>query len=258
VPATEHSVMCMGGPEGEVETIKRLLTEVYPKGIVSVVSDTWDFWKVLTDILPQLREVVLSREGKLVVRPDSGDPVKIICGDPEAPVNSPARAGAMRILYSVFGGTTNAAGYTELDPHIGLIYGDSITMERQEAILLRLYATGFVSTNVVLGIGSFTYQHNTRDTFGQAIKATFGATRSGGGRAIFKDPKTDDGTKKSAMGLLYVGEKNGEIYCEKNVTWEREAQGLLRPIFHNGAARNKETLSVIRARLAADRAKDLQ
>lgn len=82
VAATEHSVMCMGTTEGECETFKRLITEVYPKGIVSIVSDTWDLWKVLTDYLPRLKEEIVSREGKVVIRPDSGDPVDIICGNP--------------------------------------------------------------------------------------------------------------------------------------------------------------------------------
>lgn len=87
VPATEHSVMCMGGKETERATYRRLLTEVYPKGIVSIVSDTWDYWKTLTETIPSLKADIMAREGKFVVRPDSGDPVKILCGDPDADSN---------------------------------------------------------------------------------------------------------------------------------------------------------------------------
>ena len=81
VPATEHSVMCLGGSETEDETFKRLIVDVYPKGIVSIVSDTWDYWKVIGETLPALKEIIMGRDGKVVIRPDSGDPVDILCGD---------------------------------------------------------------------------------------------------------------------------------------------------------------------------------
>jgi len=247
VPATEHSVMCMGEKEGEVETIKRLVTEVYPKGIVSIVSDTWDFWKVLTEYLPRLRSEILARDGKVVIRPDSGDPVKIICGDPGAEDRA-ARLGAIRVLYELFGGKTNEGGFIELDPHIGLIYGDSITLERQNEILRRLFHMGFASSNVVLGIGSYTYQYVTRDTFGFAMKATYGETLRGA-QNIYKDPKTDDGTKKSAKGLIQVVEKGGIVTAYDEVSWLQEGEGLLQPIFEDGNTCNYQTLAQIRARV---------
>jgi nicotinamide phosphoribosyltransferase len=91
VSATEHSVMSAGGNDQEFETYKRLLTEVYPHGIVSIVSDTWDFWAVVTDFLPRLKGEIFVRGenaptamNKLVIRPDSGVPHKIINGDPTA------------------------------------------------------------------------------------------------------------------------------------------------------------------------------
>lgn len=88
VPATEHSVMEAGSKESEIETYKRLLTQVYPKGFVSIVSDTWDYWNVITNYLPQLKDIIMSRDGRFVIRPDSGDPVDIICGvDPNDCIN---------------------------------------------------------------------------------------------------------------------------------------------------------------------------
>lgn len=255
VPATEHSVMCMGLKDGEQATIERLITKVHPSGIVSLVMDTWDLWKVLMEYLPALKTQIMQREGKVVIRPDSGDPVKILCGDPSAYQMGPFK-GVVQLLYEVFGGEKNAQGYIELDPHIGAIYGDSITPDRQVAILEGLKAKGFASTNVVLGIGSYTYQYTTRDTFGLAMKATYGERMIDGvrkGQAIFKDPKTDNGVKKSAYGLLYVGrdEETGRLMLEENVTWEREAQGLLQPIFLNGHVKNFQTLAEIRARVEA-------
>jgi len=186
VNATEHSVMCAGSKEDEIGTFRRLL-ETYPTGILSVVSDTWDLWKVCTEHVVTLKEEIMARDGKLVIRPDSGDPVDIICGlNSKPPImidsellkskdvhNEPKVKGVIELLWDVFGGTVNEQGYKVLDSHIGAIYGDSITIDRAEEICKRLEAKGFASTNIVLGVGSFTYQYNTRDTFGFAMKATY-------------------------------------------------------------------------------------
>lgn len=232
VAATEHSVMCMGTTEGEFETFERLITKVYPKGIVSIVSDTWDLWKVLTDYLPRLKNNIVSREGKVVVRPDSGDPIHILCGNPYGKTEE-ERKGVIELLWDVFGGTINDKGYKELVPQIGAIYGDSITIERATKICEKLKEKGFASTNVVLGIGSFTYQYNTRDTFGFAMKATYGEV-NGEGRAIFKDPITDDGTKKSAKGLMKIELENGTYKLIDKVSWEEERKGELKEVFRDG------------------------
>ncbi|RQO32272.1 nicotinate phosphoribosyltransferase [Taibaiella sp. KBW10] len=247
VAATEHSVMCMGTTEGELATFRRLITAVYPKGIVSIVSDTWDLWKVLTDYLPRLKKEITERDGKVVIRPDSGDPVAIICGDPEA-ATAVERKGVIELLWDVFGGSINEKGYKELIPQIGAIYGDSITLERAEQICARLKTKGFASTNIVLGIGSFTYQYNTRDTFGFAMKATYGEV-NGEGRAIYKDPITDDGTKKSAKGLMNISLKEGSYTLTDQVSWEEEQKGALKEVFRDGKLLIDQSLSEIRSRL---------
>ncbi|BDD02633.1 nicotinate phosphoribosyltransferase [Aureibacter tunicatorum] len=247
VSATEHSVMCMGTDTGEKDTFVRLIKEIYPKGIVSIVSDTWDLWKVLNEYLPELKEEILSREGKVVIRPDSGDPADIICGNPSAE-NSTAQKGVIESLWDTFGGTINGKGYKELDPHIGAIYGDSITLERAEDICERLKAKGFASTNVVFGIGSFTYQYNTRDTFGFAMKATYGEI-NGEGREIFKNPITDDGTKKSAKGLLKVVKENGAYKLVDQVNWDDESTGELKEVFRNGKLLINTSLKEIKKRI---------
>lgn len=274
VPATEHSVMCAGSKDDEIGTFRRLM-EQFPTGILSVVSDTWNLWDVITKFLPELKDEILSRDGKLVIRPDSGDPVDIVCGTnvfkSDKPVQqrktsnehnvNPEQKGVIELLWDIFGGTVNEQGYKVLDPHIGAIYGDSITLDRAEEICKRLEAKGFASTNIVLGIGSFTYQYNTRDTFGFAMKATYievlEPTEYEGkeafavvGREIFKDPITDDGTKKSAKGLLKVDmTPEGDFYLEDQVTWEDEGNGALETIFNNGVLRNQTTLTEIRETL---------
>lgn len=310
VPATEHSVMCAGSKEDEIGTFRRLL-KTYPTGILSVVSDTWDLWNVCTNLLPTLKNEILARDGKLVIRPDSGDPVDILCGIPfdkpemgfakemrikyieEIADNgyvdvrykqsfiritattaepAPLHKGVIELLWDLFGGTINEQGYKVLDPHIGAIYGDSITHERAEQICARLAAKGFASTNVVFGIGSYTYQYNTRDTFGFAMKATYVERRiedrfmiedgsvkllyKTEGFEIFKDPITDDGLKKSAKGLLRVVMRNqldGKSYytLQDGISWDdvNSEVNELKVVFLDGKITNQVTLTSIREKI---------
>lgn len=248
VPATEHSVMCMGMQDGELETFRRLIKDVYPAGIVSIVSDTWDFWRVITEYVLILKDDILKRDGKLVIRPDSGDPIKIVCGDPDAPAGTPEHKGAIECLWDVFGGTITDKGFRRLDSHIGLIYGDSISLERAQEIMKGLIAKGFSSDNIVLGVGSFTYQYVTRDNFGFAMKATSGIVK-GERRDIFKSPKTDSGTKKSAKGLLRVEEENGVYKLYDQQTEEQEKQGCLKAVYEDGKILVDYKLSDIRSRV---------
>lgn len=254
VPATEHSVMCAGGKESEVETFRRLITQ-YPKGIISIVSDTWDFWNVITNTAKELKQEILARQpdgfgiSKVVFRPDSGDPVKIICGDPSAPKGTPEYKGAVECLWDIFEGTTNSRGFKTLNSKVGLIYGDSITPLRCLEILRQLKDKGFASDNIVFGIGSYTFQYRTRDTMGFAMKATY-VEIDGVGQAIFKDPKTDSGTKKSARGLLCVDSDEDGFYLVDNATSEQEQDGnLLRTVFLDGKILVNESLADIRSRL---------
>jgi nicotinamide phosphoribosyltransferase len=176
VPATEHSVMCAGTQEGEGETFDRLM-KIYPKGLLSVVSDTWDLWKVITEIIASRKDKIMARDGKLVIRPDSGDPVDIICGtdietsmDTDRSHLSPEEKGVVELLWDIFGGSVTKQGFKVLHDCIGTIYGDSITLKRAEDICERLARKGFASINVVFGIGSYTYQYNTRDTSALQLK----------------------------------------------------------------------------------------
>jgi nicotinamide phosphoribosyltransferase len=289
--------MCAGGVDNEFETYRRLIEDVYPSGIVSIVSDTWDLWHVLTDTVPKLKDNIMARDGKVVIRPDSGDPVDIVCGldsrdiqvvedaaaalyfekdycycekskqyfrviahdtggkpryalkeIPEAAVK-----GVIELLWETFGGEVNEKGYKELDPHIGAIYGDAITLDRANRICERLAAKGFASTNIVFGIGSYTYQYNTRDTFGFALKSTH-AVIDHVEHNIFKDPVTDDGTKKSQTGRVVVVEHNGKLHLIDGLGLAQEQSysdiNLLRPIFKDGRQYNIQTLQEIRERLA--------
>lgn len=287
VNASEHSVSttCIF-TMGESEMIKYFMNQ-FPDGILSIVSDTFDLWQLITQFLRENKEQIMSRNGKLVIRPDSGNPVDIICGEHEPyrvinkdkinepfilPIGQrfifleesgedkfytktkdgyvdyvyePKHKGVIQLLWDIFGGTVNEQGYKVLDPHIGAIYGDSITLDRQIEIYERLAAKGFASTNIVLGVGSFTYQMNTRDTFGFAAKGAW-FEANGQGYDIYKDPVTDDGTKKSLKGLICVTE-NHEVLTQ--CTPEQESQGILHTIYEDGHFFNQVTLTQIRERL---------
>lgn len=349
IPATEHAVsssniitraarMSKQGLVGDIRLLAEAefmldyITRQNPTGFCSYVADTYDYWAVLTRILtmPNIKAAIMKRDGRLVIRPDSGDPLDIICGtagdtyetleDAICEVNdqhyneaseacegshcmgndeyetyvyiksegkyytlktqfeynrhdkqyyyidnwskgygetfaeemepTAEMKGSIQLLWETFGGTVNEAGFKELDSHIGLIYGDSITLERADSITRKLEAMGFASTNVVFGIGSYTYQCNTRDTFGTAMKATATAVE-GEFFEIYKDPATGDKLKKSAKGLLYVGiNDKGEFFLLDQVSPEKEAEGELKLRYKDGQFFNVENIDTIRKRLA--------
>jgi nicotinamide phosphoribosyltransferase len=234
VPATEHSVMCAGGDENERETFERLL-DLYPAGFLSVVSDTWDFWNVLTNIIPSLHDRIMARDGRLVVRPDSGDPADIICGTRTLGGDTPEERGAIQLLWDTFGGTVNEQGFKVLDSHVGLIYGDAMNYDRIENINSRLAARAFATTNWVAGIGSYNYQYQTRDTFGFAMKAT-NVVINGVEKPIFKAPKTDSGTKRSLKGRIAVHRDHGELFAMDELTEgdPRYGSSLLTTVWKDG------------------------
>jgi len=252
IPATEHSVMCAGGMEDEYDTYKRLITEVYPSGMISIVSDTWDLWNTITNILPKLKDEIMARDGKVVIRPDSGDPVDIICGKLRNPSSTacfkdeytPEDKGVIQLLWEIFGGTINEKGYKVLDPHIGAIYGDAITLDRADTILSRLEYMGFAASNIVFGVGSYTYQYNTRDTFGFAMKSTF-AVVDGKGHQLYKDPVTDNGTKKSQKGYVRVFRKLDGIMYDDEYD-EQPEDTMLETVFKDGELVRKTTLEEVR------------
>lgn len=304
IPATEHSVMTLrillkvqqlqhdpayaGVDEktllgvAELEVVRELVTKDYPAGMVSIVSDSFDFWRMMTVIARDLKDVILSRKPdafgmcKVVFRPDSGDPVHILTGycDDElacdatgTPLRNDAgtyaladgsgsriteaeRKGAIQCLWDVFGGTVTSKGYKVLNPAVGTIYGDSITLERASRIMLRLAEKGFASCNFVLGIGSYTYNMLSRDTFGWAMKAIYAEV--GDARVeIYKDPATDDGTKKSARGLLRVEKEGNDYVLYQQQTVEAFEGGALVPVYRDGKLLVTTTLAEVRERLKA-------
>lgn len=301
VPASEHSVMTLSGAADEKETFRRLLQDTFPTGVISIVSDSYDYWKALTEYAAELKDAIMARQpnaiglAKVVFRPDSGDPADIICGTVKHVYNTlddavadlcdevynrdydvyikgtdkyftltkgdgnivavipfeatPEQKGSVQVLWEIFGGTITETVHRLLDSHVGLIYGDSITLERAKDILSRLEAKGFASANIVFGVGSYTFQYVTRDTYGIAMKATNGIV-DGVAREVYKDPKTDvGGVKKSARGLLRVEKEGDDYVLYDQQTPEQEAQGELKEIFRNSQMVSLTTLEKSRNRL---------
>lgn len=331
IPAGEHSVTTLGIQINalkyqdqdksqrlilaEHDYLEEILTK-FPTGLVAYVADSYDYFSFLTDILPKAKDSIMARDGKLVVRGDSGDPVDIIAGIKvpdysdskdleeaayEAFINNlnsdvktellvttfsykggfykshynvdydaedifqgwdcrkieeytltPEEKGTIQILYEIFGGTVNDLGYKNLDSHIGMIYGDGITIPRATEIFERLKSKGFSSLNIVFGVGSFSLAFLSRDDLGIAVKATAAEVVNGDSTSllpIYKDPKTDS-SKKSAKGLLKVTKDidTGEFTLHDNVSYEEECEGELKTVFLNGEFLIEPTFQEIRDR----------
>lgn len=245
-PSTEHSVMCSNyAVDGDEETLlRRLLTEIYPNTSFSAVLDSYDYWNVIENILPKLKDEILAHNGCMLMRGDSGDCVEVV-------------TQTVFKLWDIFGGTVNKKGYKVLDPHVKAIYGDSITIQRCEQIYQILMENGFACSNVALGVGSFSFQcveedgilkPFTRDTFSSCIKATY-CEIDGKPFPIFKNPK-DGGFKKSQKGCCVVYEVDNEIRYVDELTWKDACLGnMLKAVFKDGAMVKEQSLAEIRDRL---------
>ena len=244
--STEHFVMCSNyAVDGdEITFLRRLLTELYPNTSFSCVLDSYDYWNVIDNILPQLHDEIMAHNGCMLMRGDSGDCVDVV-------------TRTVFKLWDQFGGTVKSKGYKVLDPHVKAIYGDSITVQRCEEIFEILKQAGFACSNVALGVGSFSMhciEENgmlkpfTRDTFSSCIKACYAEV---GGKCypVFKNPK-EGGFKKSQKGLCYVYEEDGVLKYKDGYTSLDIPEGnLLETVFKDGVLVKDYTLSEIRQRL---------
>ena len=254
--STEHSVMASNfAVDGdEVTMVKRLLTEIYPNASFSMVSDTYDLFNLIDNVLPQCRDEIMNHNGKILIRPDSGDIVEVA-------------VATIEHLYELFPGLENTKGYKTLDPHVGCVYGDGVTQKRAEQIYSILAEKGFASNVILFGAGSFSFnciEENgilkpyTRDTFSVAIKATYGVV-DGKEIMIYKDPKTDKqkghNFKKSQKGLCYVHiDDHGNIVCEDGYLMDTMPNNnMLKTIFKNGKILKEQDLWEIREIMYGDK-----
>lgn len=216
VPASEHSVMCSYGRECEQEAFERML-DLYPTGIVSIVCDTYNCYDAITVIGAKLKDRILARDGKVVFRPDSGEPIEVIMK-------------CLILLAEVFGSTINSKGFSVLNPKIGLIYGDGMYLDNFENVLARMESQRWATSNLVIGVGGLLLQSHSRDDLGFSMKATYIERADGSKYGIQKDPITDPG-KKSYKGLIRIMPDNS---IRDEQTWEEERQSTLQTAFKDG------------------------
>lgn len=228
VPASEHSVMTSLGREGEREVVRELLRR-YPKGILSIVADSYNVFDFCSDILGrQLREEVLARAGVTVVRPDSGDPVTTMLR-------------VLTLLGAAFGTSINDKGFQELNPHVRVLWGDGLNYDKIYDILLAMKGKGWSAANIAtLGMGGGLLQGVNRDTQRFAFKSS-AQKRNGKWYDVWKDPL--DTTKSSKRGRLALALSNSgyETLPEADVS-----DNQLVPVFVNGALRREWTFDQVR------------
>jgi nicotinamide phosphoribosyltransferase len=226
------------GPEGEAAQFKRVL-EAYPTGIVSIVSDSYDIYKAAEEIVgEQLKDLVLSRDGVTVIRPDSGDPISTVLR-------------LLDILGDKFGTTQTESEYDLLNPKIRLIWGDGINADGIEDILSAMKENYWSADNIVFGMGGGLLQKVNRDTQRFAFKCS-AARRNGEWFDIYKDPI--DQTKRS---------KRGKLALVKGTAWEKNfhtveslaedrPDDILETVFEDGVLLRDMKFDEVRANAALE------
>ncbi len=234
IPAAEHSTITSWGREGEVEAYRNMLKQFGGSGkIVAVVSDSYDLWQAIDKLWGDvLKQDVQNSGGTLVIRPDSGDPVKVV------------REALIR-LSERFGYSLNQKGYKVLPDYVRLIQGDGINPVSLQKILDAMMQAGFSADNVAFGMGGGLLQQVDRDTLGWAMKAS-AAQVAGEWRDVYKDPITSKAkrSKRGRLALVKTAERVETIRLEDL----NGRQNLLEPVFYNGKLLRQDTLSIIRER----------
>ncbi len=239
IPATEHSICTLLGREGELEVFKHVLSS-FPTGTIACVSDSYNIFQACKEFWGgELRDVILNREGTLVIRPDSGDPVATLLS-------------IFGILFETFGCTTNAKGYKVLPQQVRVIQGDGVNYDEIIKIYSALKNEGISAENLVLGMGGALLQKVDRDTQKFALKCS-SAVVNNEEVAVEKSPvemnaegELIQSFKKSKSGRLKLIYNDG---CFKTVKEQDfpEATDELKLVFENGNLTNLLTFEEVRA-----------
>jgi nicotinamide phosphoribosyltransferase len=234
IPASEHSTITSWGQGREVDACRNMLDQ-YPTGLVACVSDSFNIWKTCKDIWGGiLREQILTREGVLVVRPDSGDPPTTVIT-------------VLDILAERFGTTTNSKGYKVLNPHIRMIQGDGIDRNMLEEILVAMKKHSYSADNIAFGSGGGLLQKLNRDTMKFAFKCS-SVTINGREQDVFKDPVTDPGKRSKCGRLKLVKTDAGGWYTVPREGRSSSLDDLLQQVFLDGEVMSDQKFDDIRAR----------
>ncbi len=240
VPATEHSIMTLLGPAGEKDVFDHVL-KAYPEGILSVVSDSYNIFKAVGDLWGgEFREEILKRNGTLVIRPDSGDPVQTLLK-------------IFGILFDRFGFTSNSKGFRVLPPQVRVIQGDGIDSESIIKIYDALHGHGISAENLVLGMGGALLQKVNRDTQKFALKCSYAEVNENPVE-VRKSPveMNEKGEmipsfKKSKAGRLKLVRKNG---LWATIAEQSPGADQLQTVFEDGEIKKSYTFEEVRENAA--------
>lgn len=232
IPASEHSTITSWTKARELEACENIL-DTYPEGLVACVSDSYDIFACCRDIWgDKLKEKILNRNGTLVIRPDSGDPVVVLIE-------------LLNILGNSFGYTINTKGYKILDPHIRLIWGDGINQHSIKVILEAVESNGWSTDNIAMGMGGALGQMVNRDTNKFAIKCSM-AIVSGEEVMVYKDPITDHGKVSKKGRLFLTKDENGLFKTIEQGSYNGE-KDYLETVFLNGELTKEVNFEQIRS-----------
>ncbi len=235
IPATEHSIATIYGPRGEeayLDAVLSLIENGSP--LAAAVSDSYDLWNFVENVIGgTFKERIKNLPGRLVVRPDSGDPTVV-------PVK------VVEMLGDIFGYTTNSKGYKVLPEFIRVIQGDGVNIDSIDTILDRLEERDWSAENIVFGMGGKLLGAPQRDDFRYAQKVN-SATLDGEVRDIYKNPITDPG-KSSKAGRQAVVETNGKLYAIEENHLKPDQENILKPVWRNGELLVDWTFAEIRER----------
>lgn len=232
IPATEHSVICAFGKDHEDLAFAHML-EQFPTGVIACVSDTYDIYNAVENLWgDKFHDQVIARDGRLVVRPDSGDPIEVTLK-------------VLGILERKFGGELNEDGFFVLNPHVRVIYGDRMTRTSIPELYRAISSRGYAAENLVTGSGGGLLQKVDRDTCKFAIKASHVVLNADDELDIAKSPVTDP-SKKSKSGRLSLRLTNGE-YSTVSYDTPLSAPTVapMKTVFLNGEIQNVQTLNSI-------------
>ena len=230
IPASEHSTITAWGKDNEVNAYRNIL-EKYPTGLVACVSDSYDIYNACDNLWGgELKDMVMARDGCLIVRPDSSDPVMIV-------TDVVARLG------NKFGYTINNKGYKVLDPHVRVIQGDGIEYDTVDPILARLKKFGWSTDNISFGSGGGLLQKLNRDTLKFAFKCS-SAVINGNTIDVYKDPITDSGKRSKRGRLKLVYDMDGYT----TVGYDDNRPDCLVEVFRDGKLLQDYSMSEIRER----------
>lgn len=236
VMATEHSTTTAFGEGNEVEAYERFFDACPSAGILSIVSDSYDYKNCVTNIMgKKLKHRIMEREGVTVIRPDSGDPVEMA-------------EWTLKELWEDFGGTENEKGYKVLHPKVAVIYGDGINLDTIEEMCAMMHREGFAvdGQNLIFGMGGGLLQQCNRDTSAYAFKCS-AIQRSDGWQDVYK---TASG-KGSKRGTLKLTRRNGKY---ETVRSQAGGNNLLKNRFLNGNITSTTTFEEIRTKLKDEEA----